>query len=175
MRKLRENHETCRFHHGKRVGLPHGLRKVLLDSFFEICQKILQFIGSQRICRTGFDIGMVQSSSLPKTFFLHLFPLTGISGLCGKRGNTRIFWMLTSWPIKNSVIYTDFLFCNGRNSAIYRVLMCGPAPWCVVWWGQRENLDVVTAPLFTRLCHFSHPRALGFANLFLALASTWPP
>ena len=36
--------------------------------------------------------------------------------------------------------------------------MCGPAPWWVVSWGHGESLDVVKTPLFTRLCHFSHPR-----------------
>ena len=72
MRKLRENHKTGRFHQGKRVGLGHGLRKVLLDLFFEICQKILQVIGSQCICRTDFDIGIVQSSPLPKTLFFYM-------------------------------------------------------------------------------------------------------
>ena len=59
--------------------------------------------------------------------------------------------MLTSQKLRN---LHYFLLCNGRNSAICRLLMCGLAPWCVVEWGQRENLvvknrwlrDFVTSP-----------------------------
>ena len=51
------------------MGLGHGLRNVLLDPSFKICKQILQFIGNQCICRTDFDIGIVQSNPLPTLFF----------------------------------------------------------------------------------------------------------
>ena len=44
------------------MGLGHGLVNFMSDSVLKICQKIMQNIGSQSICRIDFDIGIVQSN-----------------------------------------------------------------------------------------------------------------
>ena len=43
------------------MGLGHGLGNFMSDSVLKICQKIMQNIGSQSICRIDFAIGMFQS------------------------------------------------------------------------------------------------------------------
>ena len=53
--------QKCRYHRGNFVGLGHGLGNFMSDSVLKICQKIMQNIGSQSICRIDFDIGIVQS------------------------------------------------------------------------------------------------------------------
>ena len=53
--------EKCRYHRGNFVGLGHGLVNFMSDSVLKICQKIMQNIGSQSICRIDFDIGIFQS------------------------------------------------------------------------------------------------------------------
>ena len=53
--------EKCRYHRGNFVGLGHGLGNFMSDSVLKICQKIMQNIGSQSICRIDFDIGIFQS------------------------------------------------------------------------------------------------------------------
>ena len=47
MRKLRENHEKCRYHQGKFMGLGHGLRKFIFDSFSKYDKNIQKYDNTQ--------------------------------------------------------------------------------------------------------------------------------
>ena len=119
-------------------------------------------------------LALFSQTLCPKHCFVHVFLLTSISGLCEKRGNTRIFGC---WPVIKRCKLHWFLalqWLKQRHWQGFNVWPC--ALVCSLMGSQGKlGLDVVKTPLFTRFCHFSHPRAPGFPNFFMALASTWPP
>ena len=91
-----------------------------------------------------------EAQMCPKYCFLHIFLLSSVLGLCKKRGNTRIFG------------------CYQKRCNLHRFLALQWSKlryiqgfvWpCALGCSLMESEESFKTPLFTRLCHFSHPRA----------------